>query len=80
MFWHEIYTYILVQKNNQTNTIMKKMIFAMMLTAGIMLASCGNKTTENVEVEETVIEETAPEIEEDVLEIEEDSTQVEEAQ
>lgn len=51
----------------------------MMFTAGIMLASCGNKTTEEVEVEETVIQEVAPEIEEEILEIEADSTEVEEA-
>jgi PBP1b-binding outer membrane lipoprotein LpoB len=43
---------------------MKKTIFAMMIAATAFMASCGNKTTEEVEVVETPVEEAAPVIEE----------------
>ncbi|WP_198669844.1 hypothetical protein [Cognataquiflexum aquatile] len=41
---------------------MKKTIFAMMIAASAFMASCGNKTTEEVEVVETPVEEVAPEV------------------
>ena len=41
---------------------MKKTIFAMMIAATAFMASCGNKTTEEVEVVETPVEEVAPEV------------------
>jgi hypothetical protein len=41
---------------------MKKTIFAMMIAASAFMASCGNKTTEEVEVIETPVEEVAPEV------------------
>jgi hypothetical protein len=59
---------------------MKKVIYAMMFSAVVMLASCGNKTTEKTTVEEPVIEEVAPAVEADTLEVEADSTEVEEVQ
>ncbi|MCH6233002.1 hypothetical protein [Cognataquiflexum rubidum] len=40
---------------------MKKTIFAMMIAASAFMASCGNKTTEEVEVVETPVE-VAPEV------------------
>lgn len=52
----------------------------MMFSAAIMLASCGNKTTEETTTEEPTIEEVAPAVEEDTLEVDSDSTAVEEAQ
>jgi len=55
---------------------MKKTILAMTFAA--ILASCGNKTSDEAEAEVTPVEETAPEVEEvEVIEIEVDSTSVE---
>jgi hypothetical protein len=45
---------------------MKKTIFAMMIAATAFMASCGNKTTEEVEVIETPVEEVTPEVIEEV--------------
>ncbi|UJP63738.1 hypothetical protein [Mongoliitalea daihaiensis] len=59
---------------------MKKLMYAMMFSTAFVLASCGNKTTEEVEIEEPAIEETAPVMEEEVEEVELDSAQIEEVQ
>ena len=60
---------------------MKKSIFALMIAATALLASCGSKTTEEVTSEEveTAVEETpaeeVPQLEE-IEEVVEDTTQV----
>lgn len=57
---------------------MKKTILAMTFAATALLASCGNKTSEEAEAEVTPVEETAPEVEEaEVIEVEIDSTSTE---
>ncbi|WP_373496303.1 hypothetical protein [Aquiflexum sp.] len=57
---------------------MKNTILAMMFAATALLASCGNKTSEESEAELIPVEESAPEVEEvEVIEIEVDSTSIE---
>jgi protein involved in sex pheromone biosynthesis len=57
---------------------MKRTILAMTFAATTLLASCGNKTSDEAEAEVTPVEETAPEAEElEVIEVEVDSTSVE---
>lgn len=57
---------------------MKKTILAMTLAATALLASCGNKTSEEAEAEVTPVEEIAPEVEEvEEIEVEVDTASVE---
>lgn len=57
---------------------MKKTILAMTFAATALMASCGNKTSEESEAVVTPVEETAPAVEEvEVIEVEIDSTSVE---
>jgi Ran GTPase-activating protein (RanGAP) involved in mRNA processing and transport len=57
---------------------MKKTILAMTFAATALLASCGNKTSEESEAEVTPVEEIAPEVQEvEEIEVEVDTASVE---
>jgi hypothetical protein len=57
-----LYLYCINRLKRHNINPMKKSIFAFMIAAAALTASCGNKTTE--EVVETPVEEVAPETEE----------------